>query len=213
MVCAVRKDRLSSVGRTWSAQCVCKEGPGSLLWFLAVKTMGRKPTPQPLNLADSAVSKHDNTPLTFSHSRAAPSLDSKSLFAQRSAPLPSTISSNRPQTARSASRTQQADDPSHHHQYAQTTRDKTSPSYPPLPGSFETSHSFPLQQSQQPPPGDTRKPSRSGFFTFNKGPKVGTLETSQSAAQVGQRDQLASRDGDDVDFVQQQASKKTLSPL
>lgn len=149
--------------------------------------MGRKPTPQPLNLADQSNDAADNISSATSTSLAALSLDTS---VQQSTPLSGSYSSNRPHTAKSPH-----GPPSDlsDHQYPQTARETTAPNYPPPPP-FE-SPSFPLPQSAS----GSRRPSRSGFFNFSKGHKASAQEPSQTSSISTQRDQLVSRDGAEPD--------------
>ncbi|KAM3521435.1 hypothetical protein NHJ13051_006233 [Beauveria bassiana] len=130
--------------------------------------MGRKPTPQPLMLPDSAAARlaRDNLNTTepaASNTQSLASIDAVSAqtsLDQRSFPL------HRPHTARSPLPSPDNDtDPRQH-------RDNY-----PLPYSSGTNlDSLPAasQQSSRQPQPDGRKPSRTGFFHFSKGSRVAT---------------------------------------
>lgn len=158
--------------------------------------MGRKPTPQPLNLAEQiAANNNDTLQTSASASLAALSLDTGSHFPQRSAPLPTSSSLVRPHTGTSPRQPADFLD----RQYPQTALEPSAYSYPPPPPPFESSPSLPLNKANQNPTG-LRRPSRSGFFSFGKGNKAAFQESTPAPIPVT-ADQLRSRDGPESDSV------------
>lgn len=160
--------------------------------------MGRKPTPQPLMLADShALGREDNPPPSAeTASLAALSLsESRSPRSQRSSPFTTSrfIAPNRPaQSARSAGLQVAANDSNPQHHYPQPAGDDTTPAshaYPPISSAFDLPSAELSPQGLRHVSTDGSKPVKAGFFQFNKGSRAAsqTHQYSESRGQIPTR--------------------------
>ncbi|KAL6868475.1 hypothetical protein J3F83DRAFT_696775 [Trichoderma novae-zelandiae] len=185
--------------------------------------MGRKPTLQPLIVADSSA-LDDPQPLAESASQAAASPvdsnpSSKSPRSQRTSPFPISkfaVHRNRPprtgtsptlhpQPPRPATSTGPSDEASRQHQHQQLqmcraqARDDSELLQPSRSTLDSPSAGMPAQGLRQVMP-DGTKPAKSSFFQFNKAPKTpGIPHASQSQQHLEARNQPISRGEDKVE--------------
>ncbi|POR32631.1 Putative Rho-type GTPase-activating protein 2 [Tolypocladium paradoxum] len=176
--------------------------------------MGRKPTPQPLMLAESNTLGRaaDSEPMsaeTAAQSQGvSPAESNRSPISQRSSPLTSRFAPKRPQAGRSPlppaddSNQQQAQAQAqaqqHHHHRPQPSRDDAAgPTHPPSSSASEQSQSPAAQQAIRHPATDGKRPTKGGFFHFNKSSKGSNqLLIPPAQPHPDSREQVASTAGD-----------------
>lgn len=173
--------------------------------------MGRKSTPQPLMLADprdpnplAAADRNNDSSLSVGEA-SAPGLspaDSRSPNSQRPSPFSTRFApsnNKRPQTARAALQPTANDHDQHRlPQHARET--STTPTYPPIPSASNSPSTLgpPSQglRHAQTEGNRSRRPSKSGFFSFTKSQKPSTNQLyTQSHSNAASRDQIMSRGG------------------
>ncbi|KAJ6446237.1 rho GTPase activator [Purpureocillium lavendulum] len=187
--------------------------------------MGRKPTPQPLMLAESNALEHVASSGPASTEVAVQGLspaDSRSSSSHRSSPLTSRFAPKRPQTGKPP--LQPLDGSSNHqhshHQRSQSARDERA--QVPATGS-PASHAPAPQPATRPTASDSKKPTKSGFFHFAKSSKSSNQLLNLPATQphIESRDQTLITEGDqasarrngDSPYIQDSLQKTATSTL
>ncbi|OAQ84354.1 rho GTPase activator [Purpureocillium lilacinum] len=172
--------------------------------------MGRKPTPQPLMLADSNALEHIASSGPASTEAAAQGLspaESKSSSSHRSSPLTSRFAPKRPQTGKPA--LPPGDGSNHHqqphHQRSQSARDERPPvSAAALPAS----HAPVPQTVTRSTATDGKKSIKSGFFHFAKSSKSSNqlLNLPVTQPNTESRDKALVTDGDQTSVRRNEAN-------
>lgn len=174
--------------------------------------MGRKSTPQPLMLPGSSNTSHnnldnasrDNSRLvsgeSLYHAQGPPSTDSKSASSQRSFALTNGFNSATTPAVPARSPLPPTDNSDWQRRpHPDPARDNTAQSHRPATSALEAATSSaarpqPVARQQT----EGRKPSKSGFFHFSKGSRVGSQPLPLAQTVPDTRQQTGLRAGDQI---------------
>lgn len=174
--------------------------------------MGRKSTPQPLMLPGSNNTSHhnvdnanrDNSSLvpgeSLPHAQGLPSADSKSVSSQRSFTFANGFNSAATPTAPGRPPLPPTDHSDWQRRpHPDSARDSAAQAHRPATSALEAASSSgarpqPVARQQT----EGRKPSKSGFFHFSKGSRVGSQPLPQVQSVPDTRQQTGARAGDQI---------------